>query len=208
MEISAYLQSFVAGVALTVSLIMAIGAQNAFVLRQGLRREHVRWVVLVCAGLDIVLMTIGVSGVALAIGRNETALRAVALCGAAYLFWFGVGAARRALHAESMTAQVDGQKTPVAAVVRQTVAVTLLNPHVYLDTVLLVGAVGAQRAPELRPAFLVGAGSASAVWFAALGFGAALLAPVFARPMAWRVLDGLVALMMFGVGASLLVTLH
>jgi L-lysine exporter family protein LysE/ArgO len=197
--------SFLAGFGLSLSLIVAIGAQNAFVLRQGLRREHVGAVVLVCATLDAALMTVGVSGVAAALGSYPAALAALALAGAAFLAFYGVQALRRALRPLALHSAPTTQAAPaLRAVLAQTLAISLLNPHVYLDTVLLVGAVGAQQPTALRPLFLLGAGLASAVWFSTLGYGARLLAPVFARPRAWRALDGLVALTMFALAAMLL----
>ncbi|MBW8778800.1 MAG: LysE family transporter [Burkholderiales bacterium] len=156
------LLAWFAGLSLGASLVVAVGAQNTFVLRQGLRREHVGAVVAVCLGLDAVLMSLGVNGVAAA-----------------------------------------GTARPLRGVLLQALACTLLNPHVYLDTLLLVGAVGAQQAPALRPAFVVGAVSASAAWFVGLGYGARLLAPVFARPAAWRWLDGGVAVTMALLGLRL-----
>lgn len=197
--------SFIAGFGLSLSLIVAIGAQNAFVLRQGLRREYVGAVVLVCAALDVALMIIGVSGVAAALGHHPAALAALAIGGAAFLLFYGVQAVRRALQPLALhTAQQAPAAPALRAVLTQTLAITLLNPHVYLDTVLLVGAVGAQQPAALRPLFLLGAGLASCVWFSALGYGARLLAPVFARPRAWRALDAVVALTMFALAAMLL----
>ena len=201
--------SFLAGFGLSLSLIVAIGAQNAFVLRQGLRHEHVGAVVGVCAALDLALMVIGVSGVAAALGRHPAVLAALAVAGAAFLAFYGVQALRRArrptaLSAASSAASADTAAPPLRKVLAQTLAITLLNPHVYLDTVLLVGAVGAQQPAPLRPLFLAGAGLASGLWFTALGYGARLLAPVFARPRAWRALDAVVALTMFVLAAMLL----
>ncbi len=196
------LSTLLAGFGLAGSLIVAIGAQNAFVLRQALRREHVGVVVALCAGFDALLMGAGVAGVAAAVGRHPAALDAVALAGAAFLGWYGVGAWRRAwqpgaLHAAAAPSQ------PRARVVAQTLAVTLLNPHVYLDTVLLVGAVGARQPTEWRPLFLAGACAASLSWFVLLGFGGRWLAPLFARPAAWRVLDALVGSTMWLLAAQL-----
>lgn len=197
------LTAIAAGFGLSLSLIVAIGAQNAFVLRQGLRREHVGAVVALCISLDIALMAAGVAGVATALGRYRTALDAMALAGAGFLAFYGLQAARRALQHHALTARSDGAAQPRRQVLLQTLAITLLNPHVYLDTVLLVGAIGAQQPPALRPAFVVGAGAASTLWFAALGVGARWLTPLFARPIAWRVLDAAVALTMWTLAALL-----
>src|SRR5262249_49978661 len=122
---------------------------------------------------------------------------------AAFLLWYAWQAARRALSGQVLSAQAAGDATPLRRVVAQALACTLLNPHVYLDTLLLVGAVGAQQAPAMRPALVAGCVSASAAWFLGLGFGARLLAPLFARPVAWRWLDGGVALTMGLLGARL-----
>ena len=192
-----------AGLSLGASLVVAIGAQNTFVLQQGLRREHVGVVVAVCLGLDAILMTLGVGGVGAALESHRTLLAAMGLAGAAFLLWYAWQAASRAASSQALMAQATGAAMPLRRVLAQTLACTLLNPHVYLDTLLLVGAVGAQQAPGLRPAFVAGCISASALWFVGLGFGARLLAPVFARPLAWRWLDAFVALTMGTLGLRL-----
>lgn len=195
--------AFAQGLFMSASLIVAIGAQNTFVLRQGLRREHVLLVVVLCAALDALLIAAGVSGVATALGQRPGALDALALGGAAFLMVYGVCALRRALAPTALQAGTQGAAQAARVVLGQVLAITLLNPHVYLDTVLLLGAAGAQHAGARQLAFVLGGSVASAAWFAALGFGARLLAPVFARPQAWRVMEALVAVTMF-VLASLL----
>ena len=197
------LLAWFAGLSLGASLLVAVGAQNTFVLQQGLRREHIAAVVAVCLGLDALLMSLGVSGVAAALGSHPLLLKAMGWAGAAFLLWYAWQAARRALSGQTLAAQAGGAPKSLRLVLLQALACTLLNPHVYLDTLLLVGAVGAQQAPALRPAFVAGAVSASAVWFVGLGFGARLLAPVFARPVAWRWLDGGVAVTMGALGLRL-----
>lgn len=194
---------FLTGFTLSLSLIVAIGAQNAFVLRQGLRREHVGAVVAVCAGLDVALMATGVFGLGALVQASPTALTVIAWAGAAVLVFYGVQALQRALAPGQLLASQAGAGVPRARAVRQVLAISLLNPHVYLDTVVLVGAVGASQPGALRPAFLAGAGAASALWFVALGYGARLLTPLFARPAAWRVLDLGVAALMFGIAWKL-----
>ncbi len=196
--------AYATGFLLGASLIVAIGAQNAFVLRQGLSRLHVPLVVTVCVLLDVVLMTLGVSGLAVSIGRDRLALEALALGGACFLGGYGFGAARRAWSGESLHAASRGPVQSARGALAHTLAVSLLNPHVYLDTILLVGSVGAQQPSALRPAFLAGACTASLGWFTSLGFGARVMAPVFARPAAWRVLDALVALTMWTIALLLL----
>jgi len=198
-----FFTAFAQGLFMSASLIIAIGAQNTFVLRQGLRREHVLLVVAICAVMDALLIAVGVSGVAAALGRQQGALDALALGGAAFLALYGVGALRRAVAAPALRAAAQGAAQPARAVLGQVLAITLLNPHVYLDTVLLLGAAGAQHPRALQPAFVLGGGVASAVWFMALGFGARLLGPVLARPQSWRVLEALVAATMFALAAML-----
>lgn len=188
--------AFAQGLALSFGLIVAIGAQNAFVLRQGLRREHVGSVVLFCAAADAVLMAAGVLGMAEALGQNPGLARALALAGAAFLAAYGWQALRRARKAHQLTAATGGGGLGRGAALAQAAAFTLLNPHVYLDTVLLVGSIGAQQPEPLRGWFVAGAGSASLAWFALLGFGARWLAPWFGRPRAWQVLDSLIGVTM------------
>jgi L-lysine exporter family protein LysE/ArgO len=197
---SVYLQ----GLALSLGLIVAIGAQNAFVLRQGLRREHVGSVVLFCAMADALLIAAGVLGMAQALGERPNLARLLALAGAAFLLVYGWQALRRARHSNQLTAAAGGDGLSRGAALAQAAAFTLLNPHVYLDTVLLVGSIGAQQASTLRGWFVAGASSASLFWFVTLGFGARWLAPWFARPKAWQVLDGLIGVTMLGLSALLL----
>lgn len=189
---------FVAGLGLTLSLIAAIGAQNTYVLRQGLRREHVALVVAVCVLLDGALMALGISGLAAFLAGSPALLRAVGLLGAAALAWYAWQALGRALQPQALQAQAQGAQQAPRRVLAQVLGISLLNPHVYLDTVLLVGSLGAQQPAGLQGVFWLGATSASALWFVGLGFGARWLAPVFARPQAWRVLDlGVAALMAY-----------
>jgi L-lysine exporter family protein LysE/ArgO len=198
---------FVQGLALSLGLIVAIGAQIAFVLRQGLRREHVWPVVAFCALADAVLITAGVLGMAQALGERPGLARVLALAGAVFLAVYGWQALRRARQASQLTTTAGAEGAPglsLGAALAQAAAFTLLNPHVYLDAVLLVGSIGAQQPPGLQGWFAAGASSASLLWFCALGFGARWLAPLFARPRAWQVLDGLIGVTM-GVLSALLV---
>lgn len=195
---------FVQGLLLSLGLIVAIGAQNAFVLRQGLRREHVGSVVLFCGVMDAVLITAGVLGMAQALGERPGLARALALAGAAFLAVYGWQALRRARQGSALRATPEGAGLSRTAALAQAAAFTLLNPHVYLDTVLLVGSIGAQQPAALQGWFVAGACTASLLWFGLLGYGARWLAPWFARPKAWQVLDGLIGLTM-AVMAVLLV---
>jgi L-lysine exporter family protein LysE/ArgO len=194
---------FVQGLALSLGLIVAIGAQNAFVLRQGLRREHVGSVVLFCASADAILIAAGVLGMAQALGQNSGLARTLALAGAFFLALYGWQALRRARQAHQLNATGGGAVLRRSAAVAQAAAFTLLNPHVYLDTVLLVGSIGAQQPTALRGWFIAGASSASLLWFSLLGFGARWLAPWFGRPRSWQVLDGLIGVTMFVLSALL-----
>lgn len=195
---------FVQGLLLSLGLIVAIGAQNAFVLRQGLRREHVLPVVAFCALADAVLITAGVLGMAQALGRHPALAQAMALAGAAFLAWYGWQALQRARRASQLQAADGGTGLSRGAVLAQAAAFTLLNPHVYLDAVLLVGSIGAQQPAGLQGWFIAGSSLASLGWFTALGFGARWLAPLFAKPRAWQVLDALIGLTMWVLSAMLL----
>ncbi|SDP34413.1 L-lysine exporter family protein LysE/ArgO [Ralstonia sp. 25mfcol4.1] len=191
------------GLALSLGLIVAIGAQNAFVLRQGLRREHVGSVVLLCALADALLIAAGVMGMARALGERPALATALALAGAVFLACYGWRAWRRA-HGQHVLRAADGpSSTTRGAVLAQALAFTLLNPHVYLDTVLLVGSIGAQQPAAMRGWFVAGASVGSLAWFGALGFGARWLAPWFANPRAWQMLDRLVGVTMLVLSALL-----
>ncbi len=196
--------AFAQGLALSLGLIVAIGAQNAFVLRQGLRREHVGSVVLFCALADALLIAAGVFGMAQALGERPGLARVLALAGTAFLAMYGARAMHRARHPGGLNASGGGHGLSWQAAVLQAAAFTLLNPHVYLDTVLLVGSMGAQQAQSLRSWFVAGACCASLLWFCALGLGARWLAPWFAQPKAWQILDGLIGLTMWVLAALLL----
>jgi L-lysine exporter family protein LysE/ArgO len=196
------LDALLAGLLTGLSLIVAIGAQNAFVLRQGLLRRHVGPVVTVCAVSDLVLITAGVGGVGAIVQHAPTALTVVRWLGVAFLTAYGVRSLWRARHAGALTASTNVESR-LRGAVAQAVALTWLNPHVYLDTVLLLGSVAATHGPD-RWWFALGATSGSLIWFSGLGYGAQALRPVFARPAAWRVLDALVAATMTAIGVSLL----
>src|SRR3954470_89536 len=190
------------GLALGLGLIVAIGAQNAFVLRQGLRLEHVAAVVAVCALSDLALITAGVLGAGAALTRMPWLLAVVCWVGAAFLLSYGVLAARRAVRPGALLPDAAGARTGLAVTIGTCLALTWLNPHVYLDTVLLLGSMAATYGRH-RWQFAAGAGLGSAVWFTALGYGARLLRPVFTRPAAWQILDGLIAAVMTALALSL-----
>ncbi|MFI8360033.1 LysE/ArgO family amino acid transporter [Streptomyces sp. NPDC085612] len=196
-----------AGFGTGLSLIVAIGAQNAFVLRQGARRHAVFAVVAICAVSDALLIALGVAGVGAFVTAWPGALTVVGLAGGTFLVCYGVLAARRVLRPDPGAALTADGAAPLPGSVRRAVltclAMTWLNPHVYLDTVLLVGSLAADRG-DLRWAFGIGACLASLIWFASLGYGARLLSGLLARPSAWRVLDALVAATMVTMGGMLL----
>lgn len=195
--------AFANGLFMSLVLIVAIGAQNAYVLRQGLRREHVSAVVLFCAASDALLITAGVAGMAQALQGRPAVATALAGLGALFLGGYGLRALWRSRQAGALQATAQGASLSRAAVLAQAAGFTLLNPHVYLDTVLLVGSTGAQYGGALKAWFVAGATLASALWFSALGFGARWLAPVFARPRAWQVLDALIGGTMLVLAALL-----
>lgn len=201
-SVESVLTSAVAGFSIAIALIVAIGAQNAFVLRQGLRREHVVPVVLACAASDALLIMAGVAGFGSLVTDRPGLLVAIRWCGAAFLLCYAGLAARRALRPGALL-PTDRPPTTLGATLLACAALTYLNPHVYLDTVLLLGGV-AQQHPH-RWVFGAGATLASAVWFTALGVGARRLAPLLARAVAWRVLDAIIAVVMAGLAVALLV---
>jgi L-lysine exporter family protein LysE/ArgO len=188
-----------------LALIVAIGSQNAFVLRQGIRGEHVTAVVLVCSVSDAILIAAGIAGVGVLLHANPVIVDVVRFAGAAFLVAYGVMAARRALRPGTLTASGRQPAAGMGAALSTVLALTWLNPHVYLDTVLLLGSVANQQTQDLRWWFGAGAITASVAWFSALGFGARVLRPFFARPSSWRILDGLVAAVMLTLGIRLAV---
>ncbi|MFM0469423.1 LysE/ArgO family amino acid transporter [Paraburkholderia strydomiana] len=192
--------SFSHGAALCASLIVTIGAQNAFVLRQGIMRSHVGKIVALCAVSDCILISAGVGGASVLIERYPVFVHVMLYVGLAYLAWFGINALRRAMRPGHAVMDADANRGAQPAqrampIMLMTLAFTWLNPHVYLDTFLLVGTAGAREPDGARVAFAVGAMAVSCVWFIALGYGARALAPLFRRASAWRVLDGAIGSM-------------
>ena len=193
--------SLLPGFLTMASLIVAIGAQNAYVLRTGLARQHVGLVVAVCALSDALLVVAGVLGVGSLVTAHPGLLTVVRWVGAAYLVGYGVLCLRSARHPRGLEA--GGVPRSRSGVLATVLALTWLNPHVYLDTVLLIGSLANQHGHGGRWQFAAGAALASLAWFTALGYGARLLAPLFARPHTWRVLDVAIALVMFTIAATL-----
>ena len=197
-------QSYLNGLLVAFGLIMAIGTQNAFVLAQSLRREHHLPVAAFCVVCDALLVAAGVFGLATLLTQNPLLLSVARWGGAVFLLWYGTQALRRAFSTSSLEHSANQTARSLKAVMLSALAVTLLNPHVYLDTVLLIGSLGAQQ--SVPGAYVVGAASASLMWFFTLALGAAWLAPWLARPNTWRILDLLVAVMMYAVAIQLIVS--
>ncbi|WP_406237467.1 LysE/ArgO family amino acid transporter [Nocardia sp. NBC_01009] len=196
----------ISGLGFGLSLIVAIGAQNAFVLRQGLRGQHVLAVVTVCAVSDVVLIAAGIGGFGIVVTSVPAVVEIARYGGAVFLAGYGVLAARRALSNDALAAAATGASVALGATVATCLALTWLNPHVYLDTVVLLGSFASTYATPDRWFLGVGAMLGSIIWFTALGYGARLLGPLFARPAAWRVLDSVIALVMCGLALGLVLT--
>jgi L-lysine exporter family protein LysE/ArgO len=188
----------VEGFLISGGLIIAIGAQNAFVLRQGLLRQHVLAVVLFCALSDATLILLGVAGFGTLVRSSTLLLSLVKWGGAAFLAAYAMMALRRAWQPRGMTA-ADGPAPSLSAALLQCAAFTWANPHVYLDTVVLLGGISATYSEASRVVFAIGAATASFAWFFALGYGARLLSSVFARPRAWQILDVAIAFVMAAI---------
>ncbi|HWV49212.1 MAG TPA: LysE/ArgO family amino acid transporter [Microbacterium sp.] len=214
-----------AGLGLGLSLIVAIGAQNVFVLRQGIRREHVLAVVIICAASDAILIIAGVAGLGFLLEAAPWLVAAARWLGAAFLLGYGLLAARRAWRGTGGALDASDDDSPtandapvaqggtvvtrvaptkaLAPVVLTALALTWLNPHVYLDTVLMLGSIAATHG-DARWLFAAGAVLASCLWFTALGFGARYLGRWLNTPRAWRILDGAIAIIMIGIAVSLI----
>jgi len=187
------------GVLSGLALIVAIGAQNAFVLRQGIRREHVGVVVLLCMVCDAVLILAGTAGIGTLVTRAPVVLDVLRWGGAAYLLWWAVRSFASALRPAALTAEEPRSR---GSVVATTLALTLLNPHVYLDTVVLLGTLANEQG-DARWVFAAGAVTGSVVWFGGLGYGARALSGVLASPRTWRVVDAVVGVVMLTLAISL-----
>lgn len=197
------LATFLSGLGTGAGLIIAIGAQNAFVLRQGLLRQHVLPVVLVCIGGDILCICAGVAGMGALIRTNEWLLEFFRWGGALFLTVYGISAARRAASGNGSMEISEVDAGSFMKAITSCLAFTFLNPHVYLDTVVLLGSIAAQYGEDLKWTFASGALTASVLWFTGLGFGARLLLPIFQNRKAWRILDTLIALVMWAIALTL-----
>ena len=199
MEVTAFLK----GMGLGGGLIVAIGSQNAYLLRQALKREYVLTCIAICIICDVMLIGAGVAGMGKLIVEAPSLLFWIKVAGAGFLFWYGVRAARSALHPVGMATGSEKTATSRHAVIAAMLAFSLLNPHVYLDTVVLLGSIGGQQPGDGRLYFALGAMLASVIWFCCLGFGARFLIPVFSRPRAWQILDGVIAVVMWVLAVTL-----
>ncbi len=197
-----FLKGFFTG----AGLIIAIGAQNAFVLKQGLKKNHVFIVALFCAIADSLLIVLGVSGLGVILTSNRTLLLVAKWGGASFLFWYGLRAFRAALHSESLRTQDEPVNQNLKKVLLTLTALTFLNPHVYLDTLILLGTIGAQFEKASRALFAAGAILASTAWFFTLCYGARLLAPLLRNPRAWKIIDFVIGCIMWSIALSLLLT--
>ncbi len=193
---------FLVGIGSGLSLIMAIGAQNAFVLRQGIRREHVLPVVLICGLTDALLELAGVAGIGFVIERAPLVLEIVRWGGVLFLIWYAWTAFQRARRPEVLVAG-EGSGGSLRRTVLACLAITWLNPHVYLDTMVLMGSIGNAQGDPGKWWFVAGGALASIVWFALIGYGARVLTRFFATPKSWRILDGVVAVTMLVIAARL-----
>lgn len=191
------------GLGLGASLIVAIGSQNAYLLRQALKREFVVACVAICVLCDALLIAAGVAGMGKLITDAPVMLLWLKIGGALFLLVYGLRAARSAMHPAVLASGASPAPSSRRTVIAAMLGFSLLNPHVYLDTVILLGSIGGQQAGNGRLYFALGAILASALWFSALGFGARYLAPLFARVRAWQILDGIIAIVMWTIAASL-----
>ncbi|RBO88291.1 LysE/ArgO family amino acid transporter [Nocardia puris] len=206
MTVSSAAFAAISGLGFGLSLIVAIGAQNAFVLRQGVRGQHVAAVVAVCVVSDVLLIAAGIGGFGALVQAAPALITVLRYAGAAFLLGYAVLAARRALTSSALVVDSAGASVALGATVATCLALTWLNPHVYLDTVVLLGSFANGYAAADRWFLGAGAMVASALWFTALGFGARRLGPLFTRPVAWRVLDSVIAVVMVTLAIGLVLS--
>lgn len=192
------------GFVVTISLIVAIGAQNAYVLKLGLLRQHVLIAVLICIFFDFLLISAGVLGLGYFIQGNQMLINGIAFIGIAFLCIYAFLSFKSALKNESLEIDDKVKTNPLKQVISMLLVFTLLNPHTYLDTVLLIGGIGANIETDLKPYFLLGAILGSTVWFFSLGFGARILIPLFKKPITWKILDITIGFVMLTIAYSLI----
>jgi L-lysine exporter family protein LysE/ArgO len=205
-EIATEFATAATGFGFALSLIVAIGAQNAFVLRQGLMRKHVAPVIAICIGSDIMLMCVGIAGFGYIVESAPWLVTAMRIFGGAFLVVYGVQAALRAMKPSALAEGTAGGRKSFLPVLGSALAVTYLNPHVYLDTVVLLGSLANSYEAE-KWIFGFGCMAATTIWFTALGYGSRYLAPLFAKPKAWQILDFVIACVMFAIAVNILAPL-
>jgi L-lysine exporter family protein LysE/ArgO len=198
--------SVIEGFAMGAGLIIAIGAQNAFVLKQGIKGEYRTIIAIICSVCDAILIICGIAGMGVLFSSYSLITKIISFSGAAYLAWFSLKSFHSAVKGDSMNIDKESFKSlTLKSAVTTTLVLTFLNPHVYLDTVVMLGSFGAARPPEIRPFFGIGAVSASFAWFFALAFSGKLLAPLFKKERAWRVLDTAIGILMIYIAVNLLI---
>lgn len=195
-----YLKGFV----VTISLIIAIGAQNAYILKLGLLKQHVLKAALICIFFDIVLISAGVYGLGFFIQGNQLLINCIAIFGIAFLIFYSFVSFKSALKNESLKIDEEIKTNPIKEVITLVLVFTLLNPHTYLDTVLLIGGIGANVQDELKVYFILGAISASTLWFLSLAYGSRVLIPLFKKPLTWKILDISIGFLMLFIAYSVL----
>lgn len=193
------------GFTVTFSLILAIGAQNAFVLKQGLKKEFVFAIISLCIFIDVVLISSGVFGIGYIVQQNPFALKVIAIFGMLFLSWYGLSSLYAAVKGEHLTLDDKNNTKSLKEVLILVLVFSLLNPHTYLDTILLIGGIGASYIIfDDKILFLLGCFLASAAWFILLGYGSRILIPLFEKSITWRILDTLIAAMMFYIAFTLI----
>ncbi|GLP94765.1 LysE/ArgO family amino acid transporter [Paraferrimonas sedimenticola] len=196
--------AFVQGMGIGASLIIAVGAQNAFVLKQGIKRNYPMPIAMLCSLIDALMITAGVMGMGQLIMNFPTLAHAASFGGAAFLFWYGFNALKSSFNPQAMNTNGGQAADSLKKAILTTLAISLLNPHLYLDTVVLLGSISTQYAVDDRPLFGAGAVFASFLWFFALSYGSRFLAPVFQNPKAWVYLDRFIFLTMWGIAFAIL----
>ena len=198
------LDIYIKGFVVTISLIMAIGAQNAYVLKLGLLKQYVLLAVLMCIFFDFLLIAAGIFGLGYFIQGNQILINSIAVFGIVFLIIYAILSFKSAFKNESLQIDGNAKTNPLKEVITLILVFTFLNPHTYLDTVLLIGGIGANVQNEFKIYFLLGAVSASAIWFFSLGFGARFLIPVFKKPITWKILDISIGIFMLFIAYSLI----
>ncbi|NNM58627.1 MAG: amino acid transporter [Legionellales bacterium] len=202
------LHVFLIGLSTSFGLIVAIGAQNAFILKQGILKNHPFTIALLCTLIDVILISIGVAGLGELFALNKMLLLVARVGGALFLFAYGFRSFHAAFKKEMLEIHHGVKPLSLKRAIGITLAISLLNPHIYLDTLVLLGSIGGQFTPNLRLSFVIGAVTASTIWFFSLSYGARLLLPVFKKPIAWKILDTLIGMVMWGIAFFLVFTVY